>query len=543
MAEAIKKANNVHFSEEKLCKWLVQLLMALDYLHMNHILHRDVKCSNIFLTKDQHIRLGDFGLAKLLTSDDLASSVVGTPSYMCPELLADIPYGSKSDIWSLGCCIYEMTALKPAFKAFDMQSLINKINKSIVSPLPTMYSGAFRGLVKSMLRKNPELRPSAAELLKHPHLQSHVLRINLKYGNPRRNSLPITDLHNPRKTRFMEPGEVPEKRLSIGNDRTLNPSISFTERYPPSSIIEEEEFSDYLSRRFEDLSARSVHREIGVDKPVVTKISNAARTPRLSTPAKAFATPRRLTTTPKFSTTGPTRVSFPVSNASATKPCRQTRRASLPLSSTKGTKYGTPYRTNAGVLQSMESPDVSVNAPRIDKIAEFPLASSEDPLYAVVHRGSPSRQCSSSSPIHPGQRTSSVSGQCSSTSPNIGDRSITKDKCTIQTLGKALVKPNYVEAAAGHGSESSEQNQGSGTGGGISSRSSSDSRQRRFDTSSYQQRAEALEGLLEFSARLLQQERFEELGVLLKPFGPEKVSPRETAIWLTKSIKETTGQQ
>ncbi|GMH02396.1 hypothetical protein Nepgr_004235 [Nepenthes gracilis] len=546
MAEAIKRTNSINFPEEKLCKWLVQLLMALDYLHMNHILHRDVKSSNIFLTKDQDIRLGDFGLAKLLTSDDLASSVVGTPSYMCPELLADIPYGSKSDIWSLGCCIYEMAALKPAFKAFDMQALINKINKSIVSPLPTMYSGAFRGLVKSMLRKNPDLRPSAAELLKHPHLQPYVLKINLKYGSPRRNTFPISDLHYHRKTRFMEPHEIPklvdrEKRQSLSNDRTLNPSISVTGHDTPYSIKEELEFSGYLTRRFKELSVSSVQKEIGIHKPVVVKISNIAKTPRLSTPAKSYAPFRGQITPSTTPNIGSNRISIPVSHTSATKSSRPTRRASLPLLSSKGPNDGTHFRSNVGLLQSLESPDISVNAPLIDKIAEFPLASSEDPLYPV-RRASSSGQCSSTSPVYLPHRASSTSAQCSSTSPNVGDRSITKDKCTVQILDRALVKPNIVGggnagAAARCGSECSEQNQASG----VSSRSSSDSRQRRFDTSSYQQRAEALEGLLEFSARLLQQERFEELGVLLKPFGPEKVSPRETAIWLTKSFKETTS--
>lgn len=165
------------------------------------------------------------------------------------------------------------------------------------------------------------------------------------------------------------------------------------------------------------------------------------------------------------------------------------RRASLPL----------PSRAKVGVLRSVESPNVSVNAPRIDKIAEFPLASSEDPILSSV----PRKSSTCSSP---------VGAECS----------ITKDKCTVQVV------VDKVMAAA---SECSEH-VNTYTTGNVP-------RHPRFDPSSYQQRAEALEGLLEFSARLLQQQRIEELGVLLKPFGPEKVSPRETAIWLTKSFKET----
>ncbi|WVZ62087.1 hypothetical protein U9M48_011874 [Paspalum notatum var. saurae] len=496
MSEAIKKANSNHFSEEKICMWLVQLLTALDYLHVNHILHRDVKCSNIFLSKDQNIRLGDFGLAKVLTSDDLACSVVGTPSYMCPELLADVPYGSKSDIWSLGCCIYEMAAFRPAFKAFDMQALINKINKSVVAPLPTMYSGAFRGLVKSMLRKSPDHRPSAAELLKNPHLQPYVSELQLKSSLPRNLfSAKLPTKYNTNKATLSNAQDNCKHKYSKSHSFKLERAVKLdqdTARHGlPSPIRTGKDCPELLSVQMEGSSIQ-VTKDV-VDEVIHEKYSKSMRSP-VPTPRRSSSTPRKRLEPSKTFHARTAHKEVPSSRPSANQTGQATRReSSLPLRMIK-----TPEKRQAtNILTRLKSPDVSVNSPRIDRIAEFPLASFEYPLHHIAKL----------------------------TSPSITDQSITKDKCTFQVLRSD--SENY-----------SDNPNVDLLGADNSPRSLSDWRQKRFDTRSYQQRAEALEGLLEFSAQLMQQERFEELGILLKPFGPGKASPRETAIWLSRSLKE-----
>eukprot|EP00873_Tetraselmis_striata_P009555 jgi/Tetstr1/429819/TSEL_019686.t1 len=164
------------FSEEQLKTWLCQSLLALDYMHKKNVLHRDIKSTNLFITEEGNIMIGDFGLATFRDGgDEDDQSIVGTPHYMSPELLSKKNYSFKADIWSLGCVMYELTAQRPAFTAFNLQGLIRKIKTSKLVPITSGYSDGYLSILKSMLRKKPSQRPSADELLRSPALYGTLL--------------------------------------------------------------------------------------------------------------------------------------------------------------------------------------------------------------------------------------------------------------------------------------------------------------------------------------------------------------------------------
>ncbi|KAK1833160.1 G2-specific protein kinase nim-1 [Podospora conica] len=132
------------------------------------ILHRDLKPENVFLGEDNSVKLGDFGLSKVMQSHDFASTYVGTPFYMSPEICAAEKYTLKSDIWSLGCIIYELCAREPPFNANSHFQLVQKIKEGKVPPLPNHYSPELNAVIRDCLRVNPDRRPDTASLLNLP---------------------------------------------------------------------------------------------------------------------------------------------------------------------------------------------------------------------------------------------------------------------------------------------------------------------------------------------------------------------------------------
>ncbi|KAM6401320.1 serine/threonine-protein kinase Nek1 isoform 4-T4 [Pluvialis apricaria] len=176
--DLFKKINaqkGILFSEDQILDWFVQICLALKHIHDRKILHRDIKSQNIFLTKDGTIQLGDFGIARVLNSTaELARTCIGTPYYLSPEICQNKPYNNKSDIWALGCVLYEMCTLKHAFEAGNMKNLVLKIISGPFPPISMHYSYDLRNLLSQLFKRNPRNRPSVNSILEKNFIAKRV---------------------------------------------------------------------------------------------------------------------------------------------------------------------------------------------------------------------------------------------------------------------------------------------------------------------------------------------------------------------------------
>ena len=177
LANAVKtaRAKSEHFSETNVMQWFVQICMSLEYIHRRKILHRDLKTQNIFLTKNNTLKLGDFGISKVLeNTNDHAMTVQGTPYYMSPEVCQNKPYTYTSDVWALGCILYELCTLKHAFSGENLLGLVFKIVQEKQEPIPDFYSQEIKELISLMLNKNEKKRPQVLDILQIPFVKQHI---------------------------------------------------------------------------------------------------------------------------------------------------------------------------------------------------------------------------------------------------------------------------------------------------------------------------------------------------------------------------------
>jgi NIMA (never in mitosis gene a)-related kinase len=186
------KKDKDFIAEDVIWKIFMQIMLAIAECHLRSegkILHRDIKPGNFFLDAQNNVKLGDFGLSRILSKEaEYASTHVGTPYYMSPEQIKESVYNEKSDIWSAGCVIYEIAALRPPFEAQNELKLAMKINTGNFDRLPLRYSEELQRVVQWMIKLNPVQRPTATDLLNVPQISLRIKEQKLKdsYNSLRR---------------------------------------------------------------------------------------------------------------------------------------------------------------------------------------------------------------------------------------------------------------------------------------------------------------------------------------------------------------------
>ena len=230
IVEHKKKA--MFFEESEIWKVFIQLVKGLKALHDLKILHRDLKSANVFLYSNGDAKIGDLNVSKV-TRTGIGHTQTGTPYYASPEVWQDNPYNNKSDIWSLGCVLYEMITLKPPFRAQDMEGLYKRVLRGQYSKIPDRFSNDLFQIVQFLLQVNPKLRPNCDQILDHPIIQKRIGyfdslskdKDNININEPSNKAL-LKTIHMPKNIIFLSdklPKPNYEKTVKTNEKAELSP--------------------------------------------------------------------------------------------------------------------------------------------------------------------------------------------------------------------------------------------------------------------------------------------------------------------------------
>ncbi|KAL0840464.1 hypothetical protein ABMA28_015712 [Loxostege sticticalis] len=172
--------------QQEILFYFSQVLLGVNYIHNLNIIHRDLKAENILLTGKNGllVKIGDFGISKMLASAKKTSTVIGTPYYLAPELCEGKPYDTKSDIWALGCLLYEMCTHKRAFDSESLVGLVKAITNGSVHPIDlNVYERGMQDLIDAMLSILPEKRPCVKKVMGKTIMLPIIYTVFLDAGN------------------------------------------------------------------------------------------------------------------------------------------------------------------------------------------------------------------------------------------------------------------------------------------------------------------------------------------------------------------------
>ena len=258
------KKRSIFFDESTIWSIFIQLVRGLKSLHDLNILHRDLKSANVFLFSNGEVKIGDLNVSKV-TRGGLGTTQTGTPYYASPEVWNDCPYDSKSDIWSLGCVLYEMITLKPPFRAADMEGLYKKVTKGQFSKIPDIFSNDLHQIVIFLLQVNPKLRPSCDQILNHPIIQKRIDYFKIITGEKDNSGNKINNNKGLLKTIHMP------KNLIFLSDKLPKPNYDKTIK----EEIEENDEGNALSFRENE-------------KKEINEVNNIKKYNSLSSPVKYY---------------------------------------------------------------------------------------------------------------------------------------------------------------------------------------------------------------------------------------------------------------